>query len=163
MADGAERPENTPNYVFHGPINTEAQGHPVPVLLGGPLRIGSAVISAGISADAFTADNDTIGSGFRVINKGSYTFGYRYPTAPGADISLPLLATDGVPAYTWSFLSNPGSIFSIVAGALTTLDLPAGGYTVVVMATDSTAAEAIKEITIYSIAEGSGGDGDDPT
>lgn len=39
---------NTASYAFNGPVNTEAQGHPVPGLWGGPLTVGSAVISAGI-------------------------------------------------------------------------------------------------------------------
>lgn len=38
---------NTPSYAFNGPVNTEAQGHPVPLLYG-RLKVGSAVISAGI-------------------------------------------------------------------------------------------------------------------
>lgn len=37
-----------PNYSFNGPVNTTAQGHPVPLLYG-RLKTGSAVISAGIS------------------------------------------------------------------------------------------------------------------
>lgn len=44
-----DRPENTPSHAFNGPINTQAQGNPVPVLYG-ELIVGSAVISAGISA-----------------------------------------------------------------------------------------------------------------
>lgn len=44
-------PEKEPNYAFNGPINTEAQGHCVPVAYGWPWT-GSAVISAGIQADA---------------------------------------------------------------------------------------------------------------
>ena len=44
-----DSPENRPNYSFNGAINTQAQGHPVPVLYG-ELIVGSAVISAGISA-----------------------------------------------------------------------------------------------------------------
>jgi len=43
-----ENPAGTPSYAFSGPVNTEAQGHPVPYFGGGPLWIGSAVISAGI-------------------------------------------------------------------------------------------------------------------
>lgn len=43
-----ERPENTPSTLFGGPINTTQGGHPVPVGYG-RLRVGSAVISAGIS------------------------------------------------------------------------------------------------------------------
>lgn len=43
-----DRPENTPSYNFNGPVNTQAQGNPVPLLYG-ELIVGSAVISAGIS------------------------------------------------------------------------------------------------------------------
>ena len=46
-----DSPGNTPSYAFNGPINTEAQGHPVPYFAGGPMWIGSAVISAGISVE----------------------------------------------------------------------------------------------------------------
>lgn len=46
----AERPENQPSYLFDGPVNTTAQGHPVPVGYG-RLIVGSAVISAGISVE----------------------------------------------------------------------------------------------------------------
>lgn len=42
--------DNTSNYAFNGAINTQAQGNPVPVLYG-RLIVGSAVISAGISAN----------------------------------------------------------------------------------------------------------------
>lgn len=43
-----DKPENRPNYAFNGPINTQAQGNPVPVLYG-ELIVGSAVISAQIN------------------------------------------------------------------------------------------------------------------
>jgi predicted phage tail protein len=44
-----ERPENRPSYQFNGPVNTTAQGQPVPIGYG-RLIVGSAVISAGITA-----------------------------------------------------------------------------------------------------------------
>lgn len=44
-----ERPENKPSTQFNGPVNTTAQGQPVPVGYG-RLIVGSAVISAGINA-----------------------------------------------------------------------------------------------------------------
>lgn len=44
-----DRPENQPSYAFNGAVNTQAQGNPVPVLYG-RLIVGSAVVSAGISA-----------------------------------------------------------------------------------------------------------------
>lgn len=42
-------PGNQANYNFNGPVNTQAQGNPVPYLAG-RLIVGSAVISAGILA-----------------------------------------------------------------------------------------------------------------
>jgi predicted phage tail protein len=39
-------PEDMPSYTFNGPINTTAQGYPVPVGFG-RMIVGSAVISAG--------------------------------------------------------------------------------------------------------------------
>lgn len=45
-----EPTENDPSYAFNGPVNTTAQGQPVAVGYG-RLRIGSAVISAGIVAE----------------------------------------------------------------------------------------------------------------
>lgn len=47
----SERPENKPSFFFNGPVNTTQQGQPVPVCYGGPIRVGSAVISAGISSE----------------------------------------------------------------------------------------------------------------
>lgn len=47
---GAEdRVENKPSYSFNGPVNTSAQGNPVPLLYG-EMITGSAVVSAGIFA-----------------------------------------------------------------------------------------------------------------
>ena len=42
-----EKVENKPSYNFNGPVNTTAQGHPVPLCYG-RMIVGSAVISAGI-------------------------------------------------------------------------------------------------------------------
>jgi predicted phage tail protein len=43
-----EPPQNKPSNLFNGPVNTTAQGQPVPIGYG-RLRVGSAVISAGIT------------------------------------------------------------------------------------------------------------------
>ncbi|SSW68525.1 tail assembly protein [Achromobacter agilis] len=43
-------PENGASYNFNGPVNTSAQGNPVPILYG-RMIVGSAVISAGIYAE----------------------------------------------------------------------------------------------------------------
>lgn len=48
-----DKADNKPSTQFSGPVNTQAQGNVVGVCYGGPLIIGSAVISAGIVA----ADN----------------------------------------------------------------------------------------------------------
>lgn len=53
MQGGAARresPENKPSYAFGGPVNTIAQGNPVPIAYG-KRRIGGAIISAGIYAE----------------------------------------------------------------------------------------------------------------
>ncbi|MCI8210786.1 phage tail protein [Pseudomonas sp. S25] len=42
-----DSPDNRPSYSFNGPVNTTAQGNPVPLLYG-RMIVGSAVISAGI-------------------------------------------------------------------------------------------------------------------
>lgn len=47
----SERANNQPSYAFNGAVNTTAQGNPVPVLYG-RLRVGSQVISSGLSAAA---------------------------------------------------------------------------------------------------------------
>ena len=45
-----DRPENGASYNFNGPVNTSAQGGPVPLLYG-RMIIGSATISAGIYSE----------------------------------------------------------------------------------------------------------------
>ncbi|PPU41815.1 tail assembly protein [Xanthomonas arboricola] len=47
----SERPENQPSYSFNGPVNTQAQGNPVPVAYGLRVWAGGAIISAGIYAE----------------------------------------------------------------------------------------------------------------
>ncbi len=49
-----DSPNNRANHSFNGPVNTQAQGNPVPVLYG-HLIVGSAVISASISNEDFYA------------------------------------------------------------------------------------------------------------
>jgi predicted phage tail protein len=53
LSAGSKGPDDTPAYSFNGPHMTVGQGNPVPVLLGGPLRIGGALISMGISTEAW--------------------------------------------------------------------------------------------------------------
>jgi predicted phage tail protein len=48
------RPENKPSYNFNGPVNTIAQGNPVPVGYG-RMIVGGAVISAGITTEEIPA------------------------------------------------------------------------------------------------------------
>jgi predicted phage tail protein len=49
-----DRPENKPSVAFDGPVNTAAQGNPVPVCYG-RLIVGSQVISAGLVAEEYAA------------------------------------------------------------------------------------------------------------
>jgi len=50
--DKVDRPENQPSTSFDGAVNTAAQGNPVPVMYGGPLIVGSQVVSAGLSVES---------------------------------------------------------------------------------------------------------------
>lgn len=63
-----DKADNKPSTQFSGPVNTQAQGNVVGVCYGGPLIIGSAVISAGIVAadNAYiplNTDEETYGGG----------------------------------------------------------------------------------------------------
>jgi predicted phage tail protein len=55
--------DNQASYVFNGPVNTTAQGGAVPVLYGGPMEIGSTVISAGIEAEDYSSRQSNVGTG----------------------------------------------------------------------------------------------------
>lgn len=46
-----DSPENQPSYSMNGAVNTQAEGNPVPLPYGGPLIVGSALISGGIYAE----------------------------------------------------------------------------------------------------------------
>lgn len=58
----ADSSDNQASYVFSGPVNTTAQGNPVPVLYG-RMIVGSAVISAGMEADDYSPATNGVGSG----------------------------------------------------------------------------------------------------
>lgn len=58
----ADGPGGQTSYVFNGPINTSAQGGCVPVAYG-RIRAGSAVISAGMQAQDYSAAQSNIGHG----------------------------------------------------------------------------------------------------
>lgn len=45
-----ERPENKASFIFQGPVNTILQGGCVPVCYGGPIEVGSYVISGAMDA-----------------------------------------------------------------------------------------------------------------
>ena len=49
-AESKEAVENKPSYIFNGAVNTVAQGNPVPILYG-RIRVGSQVVSAGITSN----------------------------------------------------------------------------------------------------------------
>lgn len=46
-------PADSPAYSFGNPTVTIGQGRPVPLLYGGPLRVGGAIVSAGINSEAY--------------------------------------------------------------------------------------------------------------
>jgi predicted phage tail protein len=62
VSKNADSADNQGSYVFSGPVNTTAQGNPVPVLYG-RMIVGSAVISAGMEADDYSPATNGVGSG----------------------------------------------------------------------------------------------------
>lgn len=53
----SENPNNLPSYTFDGPVNTTAQGQPVAIGYG-RLRVGSAVIDAGLYSEQINSSAD---------------------------------------------------------------------------------------------------------
>ena len=49
-----DRPDELASYLFNGPVNTRAQGGCVPLVYGGPIKVGSYTISAGVSSARLT-------------------------------------------------------------------------------------------------------------
>lgn len=50
-AQSVEAVNNRPSFTFDGAVNTVAQGNPVPVCYGGPIIVGSQVISSGLTIE----------------------------------------------------------------------------------------------------------------
>lgn len=69
VGKAADSPDNQASATFNGPVNTTAQGGPVPVLYGGPMEIGSAVISAGIEAVDYSSRPSNVDTGTVVGSK----------------------------------------------------------------------------------------------
>lgn len=78
-------PANEPNYAFNGPVNTQAQGNPVPLLYG-RMTVGSAVISAGIQS------SDSV---YIPIGGGVYTGPGNGGGGGGGCVSVDALLSDG--------------------------------------------------------------------
>ncbi len=129
-----DKKDDEASYAFNGPINTQAQGNPVPVAYGGPMWIGSAVISAGISVtdgiyipssviDTPTLEDtgpsmyyplqadyvDRTGNNADLIPSGTYEFGgvgFGVPTGSGQAKADAGSGVDGVHEYTILILCN---------------------------------------------------------
>lgn len=156
--------ENTPSYLFDGPVNTQAQGHPVPVGYG-MLRIGGAVISTSFVVEDFTpgtqSPND---SGFRITNYPSYNYAQNTDSTVPLEFGQELHAAGGTPPYTFTLVSQtPGTYFHVDSGAKSYLIGDAipeeGTYTTVVRCTDSAGLPAVeKEIQVNLTYAGWGDD-----
>lgn len=158
-------PNNQPSYAFNGPVNTQAQGHPVPICYG-MLRVGSAVIGNTILVEDYfpNADNDPK---FHVSNMASYDIPVDTLTSSTGSVNQQLYVINGTGPYTWVIVDAPGP-FTIVlngsdyflrASALTLEEK----YKVTVQAAgiggDLT---PVKMITFNVFSDNTGGGGDDP-
>jgi len=115
-----EKEKSRPSYSFDGPINTTAQGWPMPVGYG-TLRVGGAVVSMSIDVyPYFTGYGDAGETGFRILSPQSvYTcWQIRHIVYP----NVWLWSTEGVEDIVWSITSqSAGNFFSIAPnGADTT-------------------------------------------
>lgn len=100
-----EEDKKNPSYVFDGPVNTMAQGHPVPVGYG-ELIVGSAVISASIrSNEEAIPGAGSGGSGGSGGGTGGAGSGGTSPTGPE-----PTLVWDD-PAQNWRLADGEYLIF----------------------------------------------------
>lgn len=68
MGTKGDSPDNQPSDIFNGAVNTTAQGNCVPVLYGGPMEIGSVVISAGIEAVDYSSRPSSVTPGTELGN-----------------------------------------------------------------------------------------------
>ena len=152
--------ENTPSYLFNGPINTQAQGHPVPVGYG-MLRVGGAQISTAIVIEDFTpGTEDPNGFGFRITNLPNYS--ETSETEPVFFV-IPLHATGGTAPYVFTLVSQePGTYFTITESGgnytLATDTALFGSYKVVVQCDDASTDDPVtKEIVLDARCDGGGG------
>lgn len=143
---GLVDPTGDPSYAFTGPVNTSAQGHPVPICYG-KLRVGSAVISASFHtadyADTVSGSGDgrvTITTPYSITWTGSKT----------------IQATGGSTPYSWAFatdalgaLMNSGGTFSINSSTGSITGSPASGlYYVTVNCFDAGYVQATADFEI---------------
>ena len=92
VANYNDRETKRTSWLFNGPVNRIEQGGALPVIYGGPLRVGSVLVSAGIDAVAIDADSgapsdlilivEVSGEGNGFITPGIGTFTYRKDTRP---------------------------------------------------------------------------------
>jgi predicted phage tail protein len=157
--------ENTPSYLFNGPINTQAQGHPVPVGYG-MLRVGGAVVSTSIVVEDFIpGTEDPNAFGFRITNLTNYL--ETFPEAPVA-WSQQVHATGGTGPYTFAILSqSPGSYFTIEEDSgkyyLSTTTALFDSYEILLECTDTGDGDATVEKTIIVDIQYDGGPGSTPS
>ena len=63
MPRSADAAQNQPSYIFNGSVNASAQGGCVPDLYGGPMEIGSVVVSARIDATDYSSRPSNVDRG----------------------------------------------------------------------------------------------------
>lgn len=136
-SQGIRDDSGTPSYAFTGPVNTAAQGHPVPVCYG-RLRVGSAVISASFHTTALGSDGGN-GGDFAITTANPYTW---------VSGGIALTAENGTPPYTWSLAFDHEGLFSITGSTMNISGSPVGQYfpTVVCTDADGTQIEACIEV-----------------
>ena len=145
----SEREGNRPSYIFDGPVNTTAQGWPMPVGYG-ICRVGGALASMAITTEDYIPgmDDDPNAGTYRILNLNEYLY-----ASEGEQYDIELLTASGTPPYVWSLVSQtPGTYFAVIESGGAYYIQPTspveGLYTLVVQVVDDGAATLQKTIKI---------------
>lgn len=70
-----------PSYVFQGPVNRVEQGGPVPLCYGGPILVGSGIVSSSVESEDLNATQAAAPDQTGIEGEGSFTTEPDYPTS----------------------------------------------------------------------------------
>lgn len=89
-----DQQENRASYLFDGPVNTISQGGAMPIIFGGPIRVGSVTVSASVYSTLESARSTHRGAGvFDYVSRSTDT---KKPTRSSSAINIVDALGEGV-------------------------------------------------------------------